>query len=106
MPDVHTIRLRRPWKCEPGDNGVRWIRSFNWPAGLTPREVARLVLADLPADGIVEVNGQPLPREDSGEYEITRLLDSRNRVAIEIPGGAPTDATDCPFDVRLEIVEG
>ena len=106
MPDVHTIRLRHPWQCQPREVGVCWTRSFHWPAGLTPREIARLVIEGLPASATVELNGERLQQSETDQFDVTRLLAAHNRLAIAIPEGSPTNETECPFDVRLEIVEG
>ena len=99
MPDIHSIRLREPWQCEPCAEGVVWSRSFNWPAGLTPREKVWIVVEPLPADARVSINGQPL----SNELEITKVIGLTNRVEIELPQGR---AGDLPFAVRIDIDEG
>ena len=107
MPsDIHTIRLRHPWQCEPSEVGTRWLRSFNWPAGLTPRELARLVVEGLPASAAVELNGMRLAATADEQFDITALLGPTNRLAIEVSDPAAANNGDCPFDVRLEIVEG
>ena len=106
MPDIHTIRLRHPWQCEPCAAGVRWSRSFNWPAGLTPREIARLVIEELPKDAVVRLSGKPLVADADGRFDITRLLAEFNRLTIEVGDSFSTGGTECPLDVRLEIVEG
>ncbi len=104
MPDIHTIRLRQPWTCERADGQAVWKRSFNWPAGLTAREVVWLVIDGLPATASVQVNGHQLATGDAlGRFDITRLIAESNRIAITL-----ADSTEgpCPFDVRLEIDEG
>lgn len=102
MPDIHTIRLKHPWTCEPQERGVCWRRSFNWPAGLTPREAARIVVEDLPEEATVELNGQQL----QDDFDITAILASFNELAIYLPQGEPTTETECPYAVCLEINEG
>lgn len=99
MPDIHSIRLREPWQCEPCDGGVCWSRSFNWPAGLTPREKVWVIIDDLPEQARVSLNGQPL----SGNLEITRLIGLTNRLEIEFPSGG---AEKFPCQVRIDIDEG
>ncbi|MDZ4656565.1 MAG: hypothetical protein SH868_03185 [Bythopirellula sp.] len=99
MPDIHSIRLREPWTCEPRGAGVCWIRSFNWPAGLTPREKVWVVIEPLPDDAQVSLNGQAL----TGNLEITKLIGLTNRLEIELPNGR---AGDFPCQVRLDIDEG
>ena len=106
MPDIHSIRLRHPWRCEPVSDGVRWLRAFNWPAGLTSRETARVVVEGLPAGAVVRLSGKPLVGEGDGVYDVTRLLAPFNELAIEVDGRWLSDDTECPFGVRLEIVEG
>ncbi len=106
MPDIHTIRLRHPWQCEPCAAGARWVRPFNWPAGLTPREIVWLVIDPVPMAATVLLSGKPLVAEVNGRFEITRLLIEFNTLAIEIPEDFSPEKTACPFDVRLEIVEG
>ena len=102
MPDIHTIRLRQPWTCELAGGRAVWTRSFNWPAGLTPREVVWLVIEPLPAAAGVQVNGQALAAAAPGRFDITHLIAEKNRIAITLD-----DATDqCQLDVRLEIDEG
>jgi hypothetical protein len=103
MPDIHTIRLREPWTSEPLDGKTVWRRSFNWPAGLTAREVVWLVIEGLPATSTVEVNEEHLTADALGRFEITRLIAESNRIAITL---ADAGGDNCPFDVRLEIDEG
>lgn len=100
MPDIHTIRLREPWKSELRGGQTVWTRNFNWPAGLTAREVVWLVIENLPASTGVEVNSQQLIADSPGKFNITKLIAESNRIAIATPTAA------CPFDVRLEIDEG
>ena len=99
MPDIHSIHLREPWQCEPREGGVCWVRTFNWPAGLTPREKVWVVIEPLPDDARVSLNGQEL----TGDLEVTRLIALHNRLEIELPGGG---AGELPFSVRLDIDEG
>ena len=99
MADIHSIRLREPWQCEPCGDAVLWSRKFNWPAGLTPREKVWIVVEPLPADARVSLNGQPL----EGQLEITQLISVTNRVEIELPQGR---AGELPFAVRIDIDEG
>jgi hypothetical protein len=97
--DIHSIRLREPWQCEPRDPGVCWIRSFNWPAGPPQRAKVRIVIEPLPADTFVSLNGQEL----AGDLEVTHLIALHNRLEIQIPEGR---AGELPFSVRLDIDEG
>lgn len=99
MPDIHSIRLREPWTSEPRGECVCWIRTFNWPAGLTPREKVWVVIDELPKDARVSLNGQAL----SGNLEITKLIGLTNRLEIELPDNG---AGEFPFQVRLDIDEG
>ena len=107
MPDIHTIRLRHPWTCELAGPLAVWSRSFNWPAGLTPREVVWLVIEPLPADASVEVNGQSLAAgEAPGRFDITGLTAKSNRLSITLSDTTGAQETSCPLEVRLEIDEG
>jgi hypothetical protein len=99
MPEIHSIRLREPWQCEPCDYGICWSRSFNWPAGLTPREKVWIAIDNLPAEARVALNGQPL----AGNLEVTKLIGLTNRLEIELPGN---EGQRFPFQVRLDIDEG
>ncbi len=106
MLDIHTIRLRHPWQCEPCDQGTLWLRPFNWPAGLTPREIARLVIDGLPEGAVVRLSGKPILAEAERWFDITRLLVEFNTLTIETNDAYSSSEAECPFDVRLEIVEG
>ena len=97
--DIHSIRLREPWQCESRGDGVCWSRSFNWPAGLTPRERVWVVVEPLPVGARILLNGNPLGEE----REITRLIEVRNLLEIELAAGG---AGGLPFAVRLDIDEG
>ena len=107
MPDIHTIRLRHPWTYQLRDGMVHWSRGFNWPAGLTPREVVWLVIEPLPADARVEFNGQILSADNTpGRFNVTSRIAEYNRLIISVSD--PTGATEskCPLEVKLEIDEG
>ena len=103
---MHTIRLRHPWQCEPRGKGCCWVRSFNWPAGLLPREVAWLVIEALPDGAAVRLSGKPLVAGASGRFDISESIAPFNQITIEVPDVAASDETECPWEVRLEIVEG
>lgn len=102
---MHSIRLRHPWKSSPHNAGLCWSRSFNWPAGVLPQEKASLVILGLPDTAVVSLNEKPLAADEAGQFDVTRLLAPHNKLTIEVAVGKPTGATECPFDVRLEIVE-
>ena len=103
---MHTIRLRHPWQCEPRGEGCCWVRSFNWPAGLLPQEVAWLVIEALPAGAVVALSGKQLVAMSTGRFDISESIASYNQITIEVPDVSPSEETECPWDVRLEIVEG
>jgi len=100
---MHTIRLRHPWQCQPDGEGSLWSRKFNWPAELTPDEVAWLVVEGMVASAIVTLNDQPLVAESTGRYKVTTLLVGHNRLTLTHDEPPPENLRDCPFDVRLEI---
>jgi hypothetical protein len=97
--DLHSIRLREPWQCEPREGGACWVRTFNWPAGLTRREKVWIVIEPLPKGARVSLNGQVL----TADLEVTSLIAPYNRLEIEVPGAG---AGELPFAVRLDIDEG
>lgn len=101
----HAIRLRHPWQCRACDGGARWQRTFNWPAGLIAGESARLVIEGLPPTATVEFNDQSIVEGPAGHFDITPTLARYNRLAIQIASAESSDQTECPYDVRLEIVE-
>ncbi len=104
---MHTIRLRHPWTCELTGPLAVWSRNFNWPAGLTPREVVWLVIEPLPADASVQVNGQSLATgEAPGRFDITGLMAESNRLSIQLADTTGAQENHCPLEVRLEIDEG
>jgi hypothetical protein len=105
MPDLHTIHLRQPWTCEAVDGRTVWMRSFNWPAGLTAREAVWLVIEGLPATASVDLNRQELDSETTGRFNITQRIAEHNWIAIKLPDASATDGA-FPFNVRLEIDEG
>jgi hypothetical protein len=99
MPDIHSIRLREPWTCEPRGEGFCWSRKFNWPAGLTPRERVWVIIEPLPTDTVVSLNGQEL----ADDLEVTKLIEPYNRLDIQVPG---PKTESVPFQVKLDIDEG
>jgi hypothetical protein len=99
MPDIHSIRLREPWKYEPRGEGALWTRTFNWPAGLTRREKVWVIVENLPSGARVTLNDQVL----DSDFEVTSLIALHNRLEIELPGG---NAAKFPCQVRLDIDEG
>ena len=104
---MHTIRLRHPWTCELTGTLAVWSRSFNWPAGLTPREVVWLVIEPLPPDARILVNGQSLAAgEVPGRFDVTELIAESNRLSIALADATGAQENRCPLDVRLEIDEG
>ncbi len=98
---MHSIRLRHPWQCQACNAGARWQRSFNWTAAINAGESVRLVIEGLPATATVQLNKQPLTGE--GIFDITTALAPHNQLAIEIADTEPSNSTECPYDVRLEI---
>ncbi len=103
---MHTIRLRHPWQCEPDGNATVWSRKFNWPADSTPGETVRLVVEPVTAAATLTLNGTPLTIGTDGRFDITSLLAKHNLLVITSSAAASGDTEQCPFDVRLEIVDG
>ncbi len=71
---------------------------------MQPREKALLVIDGLPESARVLLGDRLLVAEQGGEFDITEFISLHNRLAIELAGGTPTSETECPFEVRLEIV--
>lgn len=117
----HIIRLHGPWRCElfktpnivaetltvklPVDwgsfllgqncNSMVWTRSFGRPTNLGERERIELVISDLRADVIVELNEVPLRpnlrADTSTRFELTSRLEVRNRLVLHVRGSTPDD---------------
>ena len=100
----HTIRLRHPWQSEAIEDRVLWSRKFNWPAELTGSEVVRLAIEPIADAASITLNDAPLRAEPAMPIEVTDLLRGHNRLEITCRDEQPTE--QCPFEVRLEIVEG
>ena len=63
------------------------------------------MIEGLPPSAVVALSGKPLVCDEPGRFDVTELLAPHNRLTIELPDAAPTGETECPYDVRLEIVE-
>lgn len=104
---VHTIRLRAPWKWEQkGDTWV-WSRVFGCPGNLSERETVWLVLQSESARAGVSLNGVELG-EAPRRFDVTGRLRSRNKIVLEVEQSGEVDVGDRepPFDVALEIASG
>ncbi len=100
---MHSIQLRDPWQSESTESGIRWLRSFHRPTGLTERETVWLVVS-LPSV-VVSLNGKLLSAsgdDTTVRFCVTSLLADRNRVAIIVAGEKAT-ADERAFEVWLEI---
>ncbi len=132
----HTIRLHGPWQCElfqsSGDaaeiltvklpvdwssfcrdrsyDSMVWTRSFGRPTNLGDRERVELVISNLRADVMVELNDvqiESIVQTDANtRFELTNRLEVRNRLAIKVPTPSPESASTAgPFgQVYLEIL--
>ncbi len=103
---MHTIRLRHPWQSQHVGDTTVWSRVFNWPAEPTPGEIVRLVVEPIDQGTTVSLNDAPLVSEPNGQFNITTLIAKSNRLAISTPAAPSDDSEKCPFEVRLEIVDG
>ena len=105
---AHSFRLRDPWQCDLVEGGgVRWSRIFHRPTGLEPDDALWLVITGLPAEAMVNVNGQALTGDGEvpPRFEVTKWLTEANRIEIVIPGACSLQPTaSFPFDARLAIV--
>jgi hypothetical protein len=108
----HRIRLRGPWECEPSgrpplrmtlpcrwaDGGlmdfsgrVRFRRRFGYPGQIDAYERVWLTLAGVSDRAEVRLNGAALGScggDGPFEFEITRLLGSRNELIVDVEGAA------------------
>ena len=127
----HRMRLHGPWECEPlaardetplppprrmvppaclRDAGlagfagqVRLRRRFGYPGRIDSYEHVWLTLAAVVGRAEIAVNGQTLGIDQTGtlEFEITRLLEARNR--LEIVLDAEADDAGLIGEIALEI---
>lgn len=98
MPTGHSIHLREPWNREPCDQGVRYSRTFNWPAGVGPEEQIWIVAEPRLPQASFSLNGTLL----GGELEVTHLIRRHNRLEIVLPSDAEGKL---PCEVRLNITQ-
>ncbi len=84
MPDVHTIRLARPWQIEQAGRARRAHRAFHQPTGLEENEHVVLVVDARQGGDLVSLNGQPVGRTRPGtvRIDITDRLQPYNRLEI------------------------
>jgi hypothetical protein len=105
--NVHRIRLKAPWQCEPVAAGIRWTRGFHRPTNLALTERVWLVVASSRGNGSIELNGRPVGNVTASvenRLEITPLLAPRNELAILLVGLSPDGSgPDLPAEVWLEI---
>lgn len=127
MQLVHAFRLREPWQRVLAADAAVWSRGFHRPTGLTASDALWLVVAGLPPEAQLALNGrrlQPACPERPGEFEVTALVRGACRLEIAVPlaageggavgdpaeavaaarGGAATVPAKFPYDVRLGIV--
>lgn len=103
---MHNIRLRHPWQSQPGGDTTVWSRKFNWPAEATPGETVQLVVEPATVAATLTLNGTSLTTGADGRFDITAMLAKHNLLAITSSVASSGDSEQCPFDVRLEIVDG
>jgi len=110
---MHTIRLRGPWEIERREDAVgtfRCVRHFNKPTGLEGGERVWLAIERCSGPASVSLNGGGVgqafrlsPGDAPVRFDITRLLQPRNKLVIEVVCPAQCDAADCLGAVCLEI---
>lgn len=113
----HRIRLRGPWEYQPltpregtvgrmtmpcrwGDGGlasfagtVRFLRRFHWPSAIDPLERIWLTLAGVTGSADLSLNEHPLappPETESFELEVTRFLQARNVLRVDLTADTPS----------------
>lgn len=107
---VHPIRLRHPWQNAPTLRGMRWIRRFNRPSGLTPSQRVWIVVRGIAALGTATLNGQALgslsgQADIPAEFDVTPLLRPHNRLELQLdtPCAEGRFASELPGQVWIEI---
>lgn len=123
VPAGGTAKMPADWSETLGSDfrgGVRYRRSFQRPTGLQPRDTVWLVVEPPRSCATVHLAGRLLGGVlrfggPAGRFDVTHLLDDRNRLEIVVQHPAP-DGTRTPDDdeapgglvgeVRLEIEEG
>lgn len=83
---AHRIRLRKPWRCEVTDQGIRWRRAFGRPTGVGPAEAVWICFEGMPSGSEIALNAEPLgvfpDSEVKTEFDLTGRLLARNEVEI------------------------
>jgi hypothetical protein len=120
MSYPHRIRLRGPWQLEPlsrlgpgeslpaaltmrmpgrlSDAGLhdfrgpmRFRRRFGYPGRIDSNERVWLTFEGVEGQAMAELNGQKLgDLTGTGEFDVTRLLQARNALTVEMECDAPT----------------
>ena len=103
----HVIRLRNPWDRTVCDDGALHSRRFNSPTGLDVREQVWVVVEGLQLAARIACNGNEVGQvtdgNESGEFNITGCLKSRNDLQIKVAGGDHAQEQAVFDSVRLEI---
>lgn len=91
LPAPGRVRLPADWGPILGASfrgRVRYVRRFGCPTGLEPADQVTLVVSGVDAFGAVVLNSEPLgevpPGTSSSRWDITPLLQQRNRLVVEI----------------------
>jgi len=112
---THTIRLRRPWektqvgsdvvirvdvpetRADETDNESTYLysRRFNIPTGLDGSSRVRLRISGWSGRlDSISLNGHALqPDQQSVNVDVTKLLNSQNRIDVQLSGTADASAT-------------
>ncbi|MGY8768119.1 MAG: glycosyl hydrolase 2 galactose-binding domain-containing protein [Pirellulales bacterium] len=125
MKQPHCIRLHGPWQSTPASSSEEtrvklpgdWsavcsgevprtlTRFFNSPTGLDPNEKVELVFENVPVEGTVAFNEQPIGQltgqKTSVRIDVTSHLKLRNEIKIEVIQFGAIE-TETP-EVRIEI---
>jgi hypothetical protein len=108
--NVHRIRLRGPWSCDPAPEGIRWRRRFGRPTGLQPQQSVWIAVEGIVQPGSVALNGRILGRlgvpgsEPVARFEVSGSLLPRNELCIRLENG-PASNLGPTGEIRLEIQE-
>ncbi len=97
----HRIRLRGPWKTEPGTERIRCIRRFGYPGRIDDNERVWIVFDRVGSTAHVTLNATSLGQNEGGgsfAFEVTRLLTARNELVLEID--AESERGEAALEIR------
>ncbi len=102
--EIHTIRLRAPWKWEREHDRCIWHRVFGRPTNVSEGETVRLAMRAKSSGAVAVLNGNELG-DVPAVYDVTDALEVRNRLSLRMEESGEIEdlGREPPFDVWLEI---